>query len=126
MVKKILLYTDDITERAQEWMKENYSPDYELVFVKGSENIWKEKLSKYDAILLDYGMMGGDIQLVRRLISSKVKLAWYSSMSFRCNKDAKTEFLHQDEIHCLPNADLDELQWLLDEVLFSTSSETLK
>lgn len=104
-MKRVLLYTDDFGARQQEYMKDHF-PEIEIVFIEDSQVMYKEGLSQYDAILLDYGMMGDDNFLARKLVKSRTLLAWYGAMACRSNEDAKKSFPDVLDFQCLPSEDI--------------------
>ena len=111
----ILIYIDDIDSNTQEFTKRRYQ-DFEITFVEDSQIMYKTVLSNFDAILIDYGRLGDDTYLMRKLVKCRKPLAWYSALSGRCNDDAKRHFPDIIDFHGLPHADLNELGWLLNEM----------
>lgn len=117
----VLIFSDDLTGYGHRHIRKD-NPNFTIDFITRRSEIEDVQLSMYDAILIDYGLLGDDVYLVRRFIKSRKQLAWYGALAHRCNGDAKKIFPNEEYIHSLLCADLSELGWLLEE-MFPGASE---
>jgi len=65
------------------------------------------KVAKYDAILVDYGFVGGDdeekaIEVLQDIAIKKIPLAWCGAMAGRYREDVKKLFPKLRFLHDLP------------------------
>ena len=120
--KQILIYSDDFNEFGQKHIQTSNS-NYCIKFISNRTKLWKEKLNNYDAILIDYGILGDDRHLIRKLAKCLCQLAWYGALADMVNQDAKKMYPEEIRFHSLPSANINEIEWLLDEVLFKDDNK---
>ncbi len=114
--KKILFITDDFDKISWQSKKKLCEPGniyynektnylkFKFDKIDSFENLDKRK--KYDAILIDYGLIGDkkeNIEILQLLYSKEIPLAWVGGLggSLHYNKDAKLMFPKQKFLHNL-------------------------
>ena len=123
VLKNILIISDDFYY--PDLVKEGCEPGniyYDdtknwLRFKIDIRNTFKiSKISKYDAILIDYGFIGSKkeaIELLQEAKTKNIQLAWVGGMPPRYNKDAQIMFPKMKFIHNLLASSVDN-----EEILF--------
>lgn len=119
MKPKILFMTDDFQDEFLEDIKEQ-NHMYEITFIKRIINMYDYPFSNYDAVVMDYGLMGEDTYLFQKIYQSGVKMAWCGALSGRYNGDARRMFPKLRFLHHLLSADIDEIPWLFDTLFEDT------
>lgn len=118
-LKKILFVTDDFGNHAWKIRKELTEPGnvyygrksnwlkFKFDKVKSFDKIDHRK--KYDAVLIDYGLIGDkkdNITFLQKLYAKDIPLAWVGGLGGcgRYNEDAKKMFPRHRFIHNLPSS----------------------
>lgn len=85
-----------------------------------AEEFSKVKIKKYDAVLVDYGLIGNKhtkkaIEKLMDLHNTGAKLAWCGALSDGYSKDARYVFPKRKFLHDLPACSIcdDDILWLL-------------
>jgi hypothetical protein len=120
--KKILIISDDFGERHFENIKElckegNYYYheedncfSFDIDLVEDFEIIRDTPfLRRYDAFLIDYGLVGDDkdnLEMIRLMISKGGCVIWCGGLSGKYNKDAKIMFPDRVYMHNLPECSI--------------------
>ena len=122
-VKNILIVSDDflypkLTKKSCEPGDIYYNDDKNwLRFKIDIKKTFKvPRISKYDAILVDYGFIGRKeeaIELLQDAYTKGIPLAWVGGVPPRYNKDAQIVFPRMKFIHNLPTSSIDD-----EEILF--------
>ena len=113
---KVLMLTDDFSDDGIKTFIHEDNLEYDITVYTTREELNEKSFNGFDAILIDYGLLGDDKYLVKKLLKTKSVLAWYGALADRCNKDAKKVFPDEEYLHSLISANLSELCWLLDEI----------
>ncbi|MEN6620639.1 MAG: hypothetical protein ABFD50_03680 [Smithella sp.] len=120
--KCILLISDDFTDKDAENFKKKIEPgEY---YSREEANIFKFSvdiinsfknidIDKYQAILVDYGVIGGDeeedaIELLKNASVKNIPLAWVGKFYNLYNYDAKKVFPKLKFLHNLPSSSTEE------------------
>lgn len=128
-IKEVLYLTDDLDEMILKREKKRIESG--IYFYHKEENWLKFKLTisrefadfidhyqVFDAILVDYGLLGTRfpgysrrnelaVKFLKKVyLKSEIKLAWVGALSGRYNDDAKRFFPEYEFLHNLPYADI--------------------
>ncbi|MCK4545371.1 hypothetical protein KAU43_07520 [candidate division WOR-3 bacterium] len=127
--KRILLITDDYSDEQFDDLKEECENGEHFSTLHCNEKNWlkfkfekvdhfnKIGMEKYDAILIDYGLVGDEanLKILARLYDRGIPLAWIGGLVDFVKEDAKEKFPDFPFAHGIYSAGLEdyELLWVL-------------
>jgi hypothetical protein len=112
----VLYITDDLADSQKDHIHKYMDGDYGLTIV--DDDNWKKmNYLLYDIIIMDYGMLGDEENLLRKMKQSGAKLGWCGAMSERYNEDAKRHFPKLRFLHDLPYAPIRDFGWFVDHIV---------
>ena len=137
--KRILLITDDYPDEIWEELKEECEKGEYFSTLHCNEKNWLQfefekvdhfnmiGMRKYDAILIDYGLLGGEanLKILARLYDKEIPLAWIGGLVDFVNDDVKVKFPDFPFAHGMHSAGLEDygILWVLYKIFEGEQSD---